>query len=221
MSLQNREAIGIIQNDEPDSPEKVEISLGIDLVAELGPISEDELETSELESVLVDITHIVTCLYKFSNTVRNPVPRERIQKIANINVSHFEVWDIKHMSEMFPTAPIYLIERLGKANTRRRQLLQYLEEHHDKIARYIDADELNENTSTVSQTTVSTIRREIEDFINVEPKEDQLSQTSYGTSTNQKIRTLVPPPPNKYDGQPFECPYCFQIIQIGNQRTWR
>ena len=253
ISLQNWEAIGIIQGDDSDKSGVGEISLGVDLDAELGPTEEDELETSELECVLRDITHIVTCLYKFSIAVRNPVPWERIQKIASINISHFEELDIQHISERFPMASIYLIERLGKANTRRRQLLQYFKEYHNKVARYIDvSDELIENTpglahaatgpenigdkpasvtevtptiSTVLKphTTVTTPPKETINIIDVESDENQLSQTPVNKS---KVTTLVPipPPPNEataYDGQPFECPYCFQVIKIGNRCAWR
>lgn len=36
----------------------------------------------------------------------------------------------------------WLIERLGKANTQRRQLLAYFKNHHDKITKYVDAPAL-------------------------------------------------------------------------------
>ena len=53
-------------------------------------------------------------------------------------MSHYEFFDIQHASQKFPQAPGYLVERMGKANTRRRQLLRYHKEHHRKIARFID-----------------------------------------------------------------------------------
>jgi hypothetical protein len=89
---------------------------------------------SELEDALYDITHVITCLYEFSVTIRNPAPRDRLDKCSSINVSHFEPFDIQHVSDKFPNAERYLVQRLGKANTRRRQLLRYHEKHHQKIA---------------------------------------------------------------------------------------
>jgi hypothetical protein len=89
---------------------------------------------SELEDTLYDITHVITCLYEFSITIRNPAPRDRLEKCSSIDVSHFEPFDIQHVSHKFPSAEMYLVERLGKANTRRRQLLRYHEKHHHKIA---------------------------------------------------------------------------------------
>jgi len=90
---------------------------------------------SGLEECFIDITHVITCLYEFSITIRNPAPRDRLEKCSSIPVSHFEDFDIQHASHKFPnTAERYLVERLGKANTRRRQLLKYHSKHHDKIA---------------------------------------------------------------------------------------
>jgi hypothetical protein len=48
----------------------------------------------------------------------------------------FDVALVRHLSgssREIP-APEYLIERLGNANTKRRQLLEYYERHHEKIA---------------------------------------------------------------------------------------
>ena len=119
-------------------------------MAELGPLEDQEAELGEFEYLVSDITHIIGCLYKFSIAIRNPVPKDRLHKIALINVSHFEYWDIKHIEEKFrlvdPESNFrvaeYLVERLGKANTRRRQLLKYHEAHHKKITRYIDSSSL-------------------------------------------------------------------------------
>jgi len=105
-------------------------------------ISEDQDDKSRnrsspiarLEECLVDVAHIITCLYDFSISIRNPVPRDRLQKCSKINVSHFEWWDIQHVLNKFQGADEDLLHRLGKANTRRRQLLRYYEKHRQKIA---------------------------------------------------------------------------------------
>jgi hypothetical protein len=104
------------------------------------PETQEELpSTTELEYAFLDISHVITCLYRFSVTLRQPTPRDRFQKAAAIDVSHFEPFDIQHAMNKFPEAPKYLYERLGRSNTRRRQLLRYQKKHHDKIARFVDA----------------------------------------------------------------------------------
>ncbi|KAF8246923.1 hypothetical protein K440DRAFT_585247 [Wilcoxina mikolae CBS 423.85] len=89
---------------------------------------------SPLEKCLIDITHVITCLYDFSIAIRNPAPKDQLQKCASIDVSHFEDWDVQHVSHKFQFAEDYLKTRLGMANTRRRQLLIYYMEHQSRIA---------------------------------------------------------------------------------------
>jgi hypothetical protein len=109
-------------------------------------IQEELPSTTDLEYAFLDISHVITCLYRFSVTLRQPTPRDRFHKYAAIDVSHFEPFDIQHVRNKFPQAQKYLSERMGKANTRRRQLLRYHKKHHDKIARFIDASPIPEGS---------------------------------------------------------------------------
>ena len=236
----------------------------MDFLAEQVPLDDEEVELNELESLVSDITHIITCLYKFSIAIQNPAPKERLHKIELIDVSHFGYWDIKHIEEKFRpldsqndfTVAKYLSERLSKANTKRRQLLKYYQAHHKKIARYIDVPsssrsniERNEfarankpttedgsarapdgkaatiTTTMKSQTTVSTIPIERNQAVKIEwDEDDRLSQTSYASSTNHAVRIRVPPPPNEkaaFEGEPFECPYCFNLIRVKSRKGWK
>jgi len=214
--------------------------------------------SSEMADSLSDITHVITCLYEFSISIRNPAPRDRLEKCASIHVSHFEPFDIQHLSHKFPSAPKYLIERLGKANTRRRQLLMYHERHHDKIVghhvslptasqpmllipKQVHDQDLKEmladgtppppkstataTTSRKTQTTVSIYVPREQDDIDACSNTDH-SQTSYATSTeasSELPKLRVPPPPKQdstFEGDPFECPYCFTIISISGRQSW-
>jgi len=97
-------------------------------------LSSDSEEIDELEDCLLTVSNVITCLYNFSIAIRNPAPRDRLEKCAAIDVSHHEKFDIDHTSNKFPNAAEYLTRRLGEANTKRRQLLKYHELHHNKIA---------------------------------------------------------------------------------------
>lgn len=69
-------------------------------------------------------------------------------------------------------------------------------------------------TTMPSHTTLSTIQIKLSQPAKIEHDEDQLSQTSYATSTNHAMRIRVPSPPDEiaaFDGEPFECPYCFTV----------
>ncbi|RPB29195.1 hypothetical protein L211DRAFT_882026, partial [Terfezia boudieri ATCC MYA-4762] len=240
--LEKAKAIRMLDDDQPqDSRTQWEISFEDDpeFMEELGLTEEDETSQPEVEefvTCLADITHIITCLYRFSMATRNATPRDRLHKITSIEISHFEYWDIAHIGTKFPTAESYLIQRLGKANTRRRQLMKYYRQHHGTIARYINQEResgfiikasttIANSTAVKSQTTVSTIKQDAFHVYDVPPgpDDDQVSQTSYATSANhQRIRIAQPPNPDAaYNGTPFECPYCFQIISIRDRCAWR
>lgn len=203
------------------------------------------IATTELQEQFKDISHVITCLYRFTIAIRSPAQRDRLQKCAFIDVSHYEFFDIQHASNKFPGVEQTLLDRLGKANSRRRQLLIYHERHHTKIARYIDAPAqptagrhedteyqdlskiaetlpthvLNPSPSTIAPTintytTVSTFVQGPVRLIDTGSDAGQ-SQTSYATSSGDDTRCKlrVPPPPNSA-GEPFECPYCFTIVDI-------
>lgn len=98
-------------------------------------LDEETNEQVELEECLLDVKHFVSCLYMFSITLRNPAPRDKIEKWSAIDVSSYVPFDVQHLSDKFPLASDYLHQRLGKANSRRRQLLLYNEQHNAKISK--------------------------------------------------------------------------------------
>jgi len=93
---------------------------------------------SELVFMLDDIAHIISCLYTLSVAMRQPVPQDRHRKYAEIDLSHYEIFDNQHVLEKFPNAKLLLIKRLGSANTQRRQYFKYRRLHHEKIARGLE-----------------------------------------------------------------------------------
>lgn len=63
---------------------------------------EQTLLRTPFEECLTEISHVITCLYKFSITTQNPTPRDRFEKCAAIDMSHFKHFDISHIMEKFP-----------------------------------------------------------------------------------------------------------------------
>jgi hypothetical protein len=108
------------------------IPLTINIAASASTQASEE-NVIDIEECVNDVMHIVQCLYEFSVTVRYPAPRDRLEMCSNVEVSHFEIFDIGHISNKFPQASDFLQERCGKANTRRRQLIEYHRLHNDII----------------------------------------------------------------------------------------
>ena len=88
---------------------------------------------SRFEYLLHDIAHIITCLYELSIAVQNPAARDKLHKYKNINVKHFEHFELLHARDKLPKAPQFLINRLAKANLMRRRMFEYYRKHHQKM----------------------------------------------------------------------------------------
>lgn len=239
---------------------------------EAPPSDQDDLpSTTDLEYALLDISHVLKCLYRFSVVLHQPIPLERIQRCASIDVKHYEFWDIGHATNKFPQAPKFLQQRLGRANSKRRQLLIYHERHHKKIsqpghdkeepqatpARQVEleltpsAPRPVDNMQTVScpfgnstrgprtvfsGTTATTfypkgnVVLDLNAILEDQESDTAVSQTSYastysGGSGLATYNLVVPNPPKgedaAFDGEPFECPYCHDIISIKSSKSWR
>ena len=93
---------------------------------------------SEIEQAIYDMGDINRCLYDLSMLIRTSARSDLTLKASAIDVSHFELWDIQHVQQKFPNANPRLVERLGKANCRRRQIFKYLQQHRAKFARNVD-----------------------------------------------------------------------------------
>lgn len=244
--------------------------------------------TSELEYAIFDITHVLKCLYIFSTVLHRPAPSRRLQKCASIKVHHYEFWDIAHARNRFPCAKVSIQERLGRANTKRRQLLLYYEKHHKKIAQLnldpppkpavlapmdtaaefpgaiqpdlelstgaipdLDNDDIGTlaadakpaveawadmQSTILSETTATTLHIEgnmnipLEPLLDDQQSESGQTQTSYASSYASLsgtggYRLTVPEPPHAeeygFDGDPFECPCCHDIVVIRNSKAWK
>ncbi|KAK4866983.1 hypothetical protein LT330_007724 [Penicillium expansum] len=196
-------------------------------------IKADSDENSKLDEYMLDIQYTISSLYKFSLTLQNPAHRDRTAQASRIELGHFEFYDIQHVSDKYNIPrDSTLAQRLGRANTKRRQLLAYHKDHTEKISRYINVvvqkatevpmasikDTGTQSTSTrlTQDTTVSTIHHHDYD------SGSDSAQTKFSTATStagDQAHVLTPPPPpadavNTMQNQPFFCPYCHQTIQL-------
>ncbi|KAI5792835.1 hypothetical protein FPQ18DRAFT_378220 [Pyronema domesticum] len=74
-------------------------------------------------------------LLKDLNDVLEETSRDHLERMEKIDVSSFEPFDIAHVSNKYPlnTEQQYIIERLGKANSKRRQILKCHQDRHEKV----------------------------------------------------------------------------------------
>ena len=148
-------------------------------------------------------------------SVRNPTGTQRYVRSAHIDTSFYEPYDIERVRQLFPQAKEYLIERLGKAVSRRRQYLKYRETHAAKLAQHLDE---NDAATALSETTASALL--VHGVVQDDAK-SATSEASGATSVGSVQRARMPSMPRAArNQQPFECPHCRTIACVKDTNSW-
>ncbi|KAI9769386.1 MAG: hypothetical protein M1840_004088 [Geoglossum simile] len=184
--------------------------------------------SSEMHLLLSVIHNTITNLFRLSVMLRSPIPLDRFMKASAEDLSYYTSYDCRHVSEKFPHAQQtpWLIERLGKANTRRRQYLKYRETHRAKLAKdtvttqgaddnglfgqgYTKTPVTNEpNKDVQSQGTSPKVAGTLLDTVATsytpgdidiiaERPETARSETTFATSVGDRSGNVTIPPPPK------------------------
>lgn len=184
---------------------------------------------AELDS----ISNVLTSLFKIAMLVRKAVSRDRYAKAAASKEAPMnDMFDIAHVEHKYPKAKAsdWLIARLGKAITKRRQYLRYCQTHQEKLGRgsrpapqlgnlldtssrkrrlpdqmsragTLAAQSSHNSRPTLAPTSASTLAP-IELFQVVNVSDDEKSQTSFATTLS-----------NSQDGHKLSVP---RLADIGS-----
>ncbi|KAI1417942.1 hypothetical protein F5Y13DRAFT_199073 [Hypoxylon sp. FL1857] len=194
-----------------------------------GPVDRYVEFETELDQISADVAEVVDCLLRLSVSIRNPAPHDRLKASARIDASPYNAHDISHVAETFRLADPKLVERLGKANSRRRQFFMYRASHHAILSESLNADSNNSVLGKLS-TVASSIPQHLKDNqlgVKSDPiDEDELSesgitQTSYATTLGGSGRPRAPALPAEASKGPFECPFCYTMISVSSRRAWK
>ncbi|KAF5542092.1 hypothetical protein FNAPI_10076 [Fusarium napiforme] len=188
-------------------------------------IEEPDGPDTELNQISADITDVVNCLLRLSVAMRNPAPHDRFIKSHSIDTSHYEIFDIQHVSSKFKTIEPLLAERLGKAISRRRQFFNYRLAHRAKLSQGLTHE------GGDAETIASSLPEHLKDATSGQPlsidgiggegSDSGFSQTSYATSLADVNQCRVPPLPKESSEGPFECPFCYTIIVANTRSSWK
>ncbi|EXF80586.1 hypothetical protein CFIO01_04293 [Colletotrichum fioriniae PJ7] len=180
---------------------------------------------SDLEAYMERFPDIINCLMRLIITIQNPAPWDRFLVSTNIDTSVFEIYDTQHVSAKFEGIDSQLAQRLGRAISRRRQYFKYREVRHEKLSRQAD-EEVDANVAdTMSSTVASSIydhSKPLSQIYDFSESQDTASVTSYDASSLGDSQEMSVPelPQEAHDG-PFECQFCFMIVDIRDTRVWR
>jgi hypothetical protein len=184
------------------------------------------MAATELDQISLDLNEIISSLFRLSLAMRGPLLFERFLKADTANVAVYYKYDTIHVQSKFPSAPNSLCERLGKANSQRRQFFKYRNSHRERLSQGLVGE--SEETGTVA-SSVPTVLKDAAISMNtiIQQQEDIASehgrsQTSYATSAPDSTRLRVPSlPASNMNGSPFECRYCHSIIEITSRIAWK
>jgi hypothetical protein len=202
--------------------------------SESDPVTQDDilrtlLPNSRLEQYISRIQVIISTLQRLNIAIRNPVPVDRYRKAKLIDVEIFRSWADSHFRELFGEhgIPEFLRERAVAAMLDRRRFFEYCSRHHMKLAEGASTEVDIENDmekSQLSDTEASSILQNV-DITSLKTHDDEVddvSQTSYATFTAFEGHRIPGPPKDaELGGDPFECPYCFLMINPRNWMAWK
>ncbi|KAF6830428.1 hypothetical protein CPLU01_07354 [Colletotrichum plurivorum] len=180
---------------------------------------------SEYSQILSDVLETINCLFRLSITIKNPSSHDRFMNSAATDASHFEKFDIQHVRMKFPLASESIIERLGKALSRRHQYFKYRERHHERLAHGLDEDEVDGKSTAASSlpqhlkesSTTAAVQVIDEDHDSI----SGFSQTSFATSAADSDRRRIVDLPKEAQEGPFPCKFCHMVVSVGSRHSWK
>lgn len=140
---------------------------------------------SEAFDILEVATDSIRNLLRISILIGKATPRDRFSKAFNDQRDGFlDQFDINYVAERYPklSRPDFrwLCERLGRANTKRRQFLRYCREHRDRLAEGTEGRKAPNNVVSLPVTR--------------DTKLDKNANTGEQTMAKQPVATFLQQP---------------------------
>lgn len=194
----------------------------------------DAQATTELDELLLSIRSAINHLFSLSILIRRQRPRGRVPEIEGLALESSP--DISYLTDKFPKARsnMWLARRLGNNITRQRRFIQYRQHHRESLAKR----DVKGPDPTDAATIVATTFQEEGNpsATNQTPQDADNSRMSVFTSATSFLSledgiTTARSIPDLSDmvldgvqleyGEPFECPYCRTIQNVGNRYEWK
>ena len=213
-----------------------------------------ELDEPLAKLALDNIRDTIDRLYRLSFKIRNPATRLGFSKAKRYRLlaedgndlrESLIAADLKHIDDLMTrhrkmppeeSRNHFLVQRLAKANTTRRQQFGLWNRHKSKVEQQIERAggskniTLHYDSGTTSQPIPESISQpSTATKINASICLDE-TQSAYTSSTitalsreDQGCKIVIPRLPEKVRGKDFECPYCYILCpgRISDGSAWR
>ncbi|KAH9239563.1 hypothetical protein K456DRAFT_951691 [Colletotrichum gloeosporioides 23] len=183
----------------------------------------------DVQKLLQSIRLAISILYKLP--LRRPAPMDRLRYGTIGEGSWSDGPDVTYIKDKFPNSrlPENVMIRLGKAMTKRRQLLSYRRNHREKLKNAAgwadDASQPGSQAMTKATTLHSDQMIPLQEVYESAPSVADSAKTSIAASqATQEISLEVPPRPLDKWGQSattFQCNYCQLTVHFASDSSWR
>jgi hypothetical protein len=188
----------------------------------------DVLESTELEQLATHLSKTIDCLFRITSIIQSRDPFEKFMKSARIQFPRPQPWDESSVRQNFGDLEPWLMERLCRAISCRRQFFADRRERHEKIKSATEKQIVDGESRTVisSLPTVVQVNPSVDYGLPMSevPEENTFDEgasdggftedtTSYAPTLEEDSSNPVPKLPEEGEGGAFfECPLCFRIV---------
>lgn len=165
----------------------------------------------------------ITNLLQLSVAIQHASRQDQFAKVSKLPPLPSS-FDVEYVSQKFPKVAPWLAQRLGTALTRRRQHFAYRRDHNAKLSSGVDQmDEMQSLTEVTKATKLIQTNTGYDQTLDmVGGQDDAASATTFRTEAESSGVLRVPPAPAaSADEQPFECPFCYNIIVVQGRESWK
>lgn len=185
----------------------------------------EDLAIDPLRHGLEELHEVITCLLRFSRTLRNPARFDRAQKdkrgLGMIEFS--EDQDNEFKKGRFKNTPSFLAVRLGRNVVKNELHLGSRGKQRTQLEEVPEEVTGGERTSAVSSSLHSSSHAAEPSIADEDGSTDSDSsgiRTPAGISTSKGAFPVPRRPAAGQNGQPFECPICRAVIVVNSERSW-
>lgn len=185
--------------------------------------------------MFVSVSEAIRRLFSISTLISKLTTRDRFARAEEkCKLQHYETFDVEHVREKLKQTPRladrqWLGEKLGKANTKRRQYIAYCEGHRAEIAG--DTFELGDHVEPPGSAKASLVPTKAS---TIGPPgnigfdhgfDDTRSMTTVATSLagagNWTYLTVPDLSSYAEQGEHFKCPLCQTMQRFSGQIGWK
>ncbi|KAK4160462.1 hypothetical protein QBC43DRAFT_373017 [Cladorrhinum sp. PSN259] len=198
--------------------------------------TEQDIEVNELNELSLSINSSISTLFRLSMLVRRHRPRGRDPNILTQDgpSTPDDPLDSRHVCDLFPhvRSKQWLVSRLSRAITQRREYIKYRERHRRSLGKVISDDsEGLEATSNDTGTLATTfVQEDSEERPQAKAYSVFTSKTSLisfrddedgdGLTVPELSDMVLDGRRLEYD-EPFECPFCRTIQTVSDRLEWK